>query len=237
MKTSAIGVGVIASADGSIQFDLRNGLLSTHGKSLNLEETHELRIAKDGLYIHIRDTNGSLVGALGLSVVDGLLYGEPWRSIQMLASRGTQLVISGEPLCLGDSSHETKISGSTITVSGVMHTGPINPGKTELFSGNVAMGNSCTVPNTSKFDLFAVQMWGNDNPGNATVLAYKIGNTVRGIGGWAGTVTESKQIYFFSATIDGDTWTVEDAGVHNVYFDGGIAAGVRMQLRSVTGII
>ncbi len=237
VKASAIGVGVIASADGSIQFDLGNGHLSTHGKSLNLEETHELRITNEGLYIYIRDTNGSLVGALGLSVVDGLVNGEPWRSIQMLASHGTHLIIGGYTLSLGNSSHETKIYGSPITVSGAMHTGAINPGKTRLFTGDVAMGNSCTVPKTEYYDLFAVKLGDSSATYNTVVLAYKTGIYVRGVGGWAGTATESKQLYFFSAKIDGDTWTVEDAGVHNVYIGGGVEEGTRLHLKSITGII
>ena len=93
------------------------------------------------------------------------------------------------------------------------------------------------MPNTANFDLFAVQLWGPYDSGNASVLAYKQGDRVCGVGGWAGTATESKQLYFFTASINGDTWTVEDAGAHNVYIGGSIAEGSRLQLKKVTGII
>ena len=237
INADLIKTGVLASRDGSIQFNVENGYLSTLGKSLNFEETHELRIDNDGLYIHIRDANNNLVGSLDLGVVDGLLNGEPWRSIQISTSRGAQLSISGNPLYLGDSSNETKIYGSPVTVSGEMHTGTINPGKTSLFTGNVTRGNTCSVPNTDRYDLFAIKLGDASKIYDTVVLAYKTGNVVRGVGGWAGTETESKQLFFLSATVSGNKWTLEDAGYHYVYIGGTVEEGIRLNLREIIGII
>ena len=71
----------------------------------------------------------------------------------------------------------------------------------------------------------------------AVVLAYKHGNTIYGVGGWCGTETAYKQLYFVSITFSGDTWTLVDAGVQDVYTSGGIGAGTRLQLKEVIGVI
>lgn len=119
----------------------------------------------------------------------------------------------------------------------------VNPGKKTLFSGSCGVGGSFsvgttgTLANTHLYDLFAVQL-GNDNTTFQTVvIAYKVGNVIRGVGGWAGTSSEAKELYFFSATVSGDIWSVQDAGVHTVNYSGGIGAGTRLQLKKVIGII
>ena len=113
----------------------------------------------------------------------------------------------------------------------------VNPGKTKLFTGNVTRGDTCTVPHTGRYDLFAVKLGDSTTTYDTVVLAYKTGNTVRGVGGWAGTATESKQLFFFSAAVSGDTWTLEDAGFHYVYIGGTVEEGIRLNLKEVIGVI
>jgi len=125
----------------------------------------------------------------------------------------------------------------------VLECDTVNPGKKTLFSGSCAVGGSFsvgttgTLANTHLYDLFAVRLGDDGNTSQTVVLAYKVGGVIRGVGGWAGTSTDAKQLYFFSASFSGDTWTVQDAGVHTVNYSGGIGAGTRLQVKEVIGII
>ena len=118
-----------------------------------------------------------------------------------------------------------------------MSVNSVNPGKKQLWSGACAVGSTCAVKNTSYYDLFAVRLGDSSGTSTTVVLAYKVGNTIRGVGGWCGTATEQKQIFFLSATFSGDTWTIVDAGVHNVPMSGGVSEGTRLQVKEVIGVI
>ncbi len=113
----------------------------------------------------------------------------------------------------------------------------INPGKKVLFYGNVAAGSTFTVPNTANYDLFAVKLGGSTNTENTVVLAYKNGNTINGVGGWAGTSTLAKQLFFLSATFNGDTWTLVDARKQGIYNSGSIESGTALNIKEVVGVI
>ena len=99
------------------------------------------------------------------------------------------------------------------------------------------MGGTFEVPNTANYDLFAVKLGDSSGNSPSVVLAYKHGNTIYGVGGWCGTETEYKELYFVSITFSGDTWTLVDAGVHDVYKSGSIGEGARLQLKEVIGVI
>lgn len=72
---------------------------------------------------------------------------------------------------------------------------------TELWDGSWSSGN-ITVPNTSKYIVFKVNMSGQ----GTSILAVKTGNYIRGIGGYA-TAAPTISIYHFAATFSGNTWT------------------------------
>lgn len=239
INAARIKTGVITSSNGSVKVDLDNNTIIIGGLDATPETVTQLALNFEGLFGYGKNySTGSYKQTL--EVVPGCQYSASVKLASVIAALdGVPLNVEtdGGTLRLGSTEAETKIYGSTITVLGAMRTGQINPGKTELFSGNVAMGNSCTVPKTEFYDLFAVKLGDSSTTYDTVVLAYKTGKVVRGVGGWAGTATESKQLYFFSATISGDTWTVEDAGVHNVYIGGGVEEGTRLNLKSITGII
>lgn len=113
----------------------------------------------------------------------------------------------------------------------------INSGKKDLFTGSCAKDDSCTVPNTANYDLFAIYLGDGTTAEITPVLCYKNGNNIRGCGARAGTTTEYKELHFFEATISGNTWTVSDAGKHSVYMSGGMSDGTRLQLMKVVGVI
>ena len=134
---------------------------------------------------------------------------------------------------------------STDTTSGVqtswgeMEVDSINPGKKTLYTGSVAVGESFELPETftSRYDLFAIKLGTDSGKSPSVVLAYKYGSTIYGVGGWCGTNTETKELYFVSITKSGDTWTLVDAGVHDVLIGGSISTGTRLQLKEVIGVI
>lgn len=196
--------------------------LTVDGASVSLKslhgETFSVQNWDDGVaYLYMRqyDSDGNDIGRSQLGA-NRLYLGGTWSNPALSATAGYQ----------NDGS-----TWSRLCVDAV------NPGKKVLYSGSCTVGDSCTVENTDDFDLFAIRLGTDSTTQLTTVLAYKNGNTVRGVGGWAGTSTEYKQLQFFSATVSGNVWTLEDAGIHDIYSSGGIGAGTRMQLKQVVGVI
>ena len=71
-----------------------------------------------------------------------------------------------------------------------------------LWSGTWNSG-SINVPDSSKYRMFIL-----DPIASATaIVACKLGSNVRGLGGWPNG--NGHAIYGFSATIAGDTWTMD----------------------------
>lgn len=113
----------------------------------------------------------------------------------------------------------------------------INPGKKVLYSGSVASGSTFDVPLTKNYDLFAVKLGTTDATEDTVVLAYKNGNTINGVGGWAGTSSLAKEWFFVSATFDGTTWTLVDARKQGIYNTGNITSGTALNVKEVVGVI
>lgn len=145
------------------------------------------------------------------------------------------------------SPHHMKIGGTSVspkfqvTARGdysKMDVDAINPGKKTLFSGTCAIGGTCSVPGTSYYDLFAVRLGTSSSDiSSVVVLAYKVGSDIRGVGGWAGTDSLNKELYLMTATCSGDTWTLVDAGRHDVYSYGGVSSDTELVIREIRGII
>lgn len=81
----------------------------------------------------------------------------------------------------------------------------IAPGKNTLFYGSAPVGSTITVENTELYDLFAIRFQVTAAE-KVAVLAYKIQDMVRGIGGWAPGGEGELQV--FSASIYGNTWKI-----------------------------
>jgi phage minor structural protein len=132
---------------------------------------------------------------------------------------------------------ELSVEGSADNLHTRLLVDEINPGKVVLFTGACAKGSSCVVPNTDRFDLFAVYLGDGTTMEDTPVLCYKNGTTIRGIGGRAGTTSISQEMHLFEATVSDGTWTVEDASKHFVYIEGSISEQNRLQLMKVVGVI
>lgn len=109
--------------------------------------------------------------------------------------------------------------------------------KVTLYSGNVVAGDSFTVRNTANYDLFAVKLGDSSGTEDTVVLAYKNGNTINGVGGWAGTASLAKEMFFVSATFSGTTWTLVDARKQGIYNAGSITTGTALNVKEIIGVI
>lgn len=224
--TSLLKTGVITSADGTVSIDLSQNKIFVTNKDTNrvivLSSTGIVGISGGA------DSTNSIFALNVLSNGASLTNGVNGQEMQFY---GKDCTLVGSPSC-----KETDVLGKKVSIVG-SEAVVINPGKTQLWSGTCAVGSTCAVKNTSYYDLFAVRLGNSSGTSTTVVLAYKVGNTIRGVGGWCGTATEQKQIFFLSATFSGDTWTIVDAGVHNVPMSGGVSEGTRLQVKEVIGVI
>lgn len=201
-------------------------------KSLNNATQFNL---DDGVFTCV-DENGNSV-----SIEDGHLhlYGPPGRELTIQATGYGAGILFWNPA-----------NGENVGYLGIDQFGgdlyldcaKINPGKKVLYSGNVTAGNTFDVPLTKNYDLFAVKLGTADSTEDTVVLAYKNGNTINGVGGWAGTASLSKELFFLSATFESinrydATWTVVDARKQGIYNAGSITSGTALNVKEVVGII
>ena len=266
INASYLRSGIISSEDGSIKIDLTKGAtqpvfntgISTNGVLVRGDEVGTpvvfevgaVRITANGkeldtLRVIYYSSDGTALGTIS-ETFESSTYeptGITQRFINKDDTKGFNLFsgskIAGIDLYNGSiSSSANRVGRFIATPSGsILAADSINPGKKVLFTGNVAQGETAEVPLTSFYDLFAIRLGNADNTYQTVCLAYKVGNVIRGVGGWSGTSSHSKELYFFSATFSGDTWTLEDAGVHTVKLAGTIEAGTQLNLKSVIGII
>ena len=123
------------------------------------------------------------------------------------------------------------------TTTSKMTIDRINPGKKQLWTGTCAVGATITVPNTSDYDLFAIRLGDDGGTYTQSVLAYKSGNEISGVGGWSGTASKSKDLQFVTFTANGNSWHLEDCEYHYVYSDGSLSARTRVNVREIYGVI
>ena len=123
------------------------------------------------------------------------------------------------------------------TTTSKMTIDRINPGKKKLWSGACAVGSTISVPNTSYYDQFAIRLGDDGGTYTQTVLAYKSGSEISGVGGWAGTASKSKDLQFVTFTANGDSWYLEDCGYHYVYSSGELSGYTRVSVREIYGVI
>lgn len=113
----------------------------------------------------------------------------------------------------------------------------VNPGKTVLYSGSAAEGDSITVNNTAYYDLFAVSIDTGSSASDydKTVLVYKTGNYFHGVGGYAGGSQD--HLYFVSGEISGNTWTITAARTHSMTAAGSVGSASDITITQIVGVI
>ena len=118
----------------------------------------------------------------------------------------------------------------------------INPGKRVIYTGNAVANSVIDVPFTKYYDVFAVKLGTADSTEDTVVLAYKNGNTINGVGGWAGTASLAKELFFLSATFEKNgrydaKWTIVDARKQGIYNAGSITTGTALNVKEIIGVI
>lgn len=227
IRASAIITGLLASMNGIMAIDLDAGDIKSTKDAFSLIITNAmLRMLSSGNETFCLDNE-----AEGLPIV----YMSDYKG----GIKTNVMELTPHHLKIGGTSLRPKFMVQASGERSEMTVDAINPGKKSLFSGSCAVGSSCTIgaEEAAKYDVFAIKLGDDSGTSDTVVLAYKTGSAIRGVGGWAGTSTDAKQLYFFSATFSGDTWTVQDAGVHVVNYGGGIEAGTRLHLKEVIGVI
>lgn len=265
INANYLATGVLTSANGKIQIDLSgenlpifNTGISTNGIIVRGDEVG----AKELVTISVDKINGQNTAAFCMSDIEG----KPFCSIaEDVSATGGGIRIENNAGTLSARmqsttgsagfvlDHAGKVKGflgiteegysatqCDAVVSRTVTCDELNPGKKVLYSGSVSVDEKFSVPNTSNYDLFAILL-GNDSGATAiAVLSYKISGVIRGVGGWCGTRGEnaySRQLFYVSATHDGDTWMLVDAGYNNISTDGVLSAGVRLKIKKIIGII
>ena len=118
----------------------------------------------------------------------------------------------------------------------------INPGKRVIYTGNAVANSVIDVPFTKYYDVFAVKLGAANSTEDTVVLAYKNGNTINGVGGWAGTASLAKELFFLSATFEMNgrydaKWTIVDARKQGIYNAGSITTGTALNVKEIVGVI
>jgi len=115
--------------------------------------------------------------------------------------------------------------------------GTPDPSKKKLWTGSCAIGGTITVPNTANYDLFAIHLGDSSGAFSQTILAYKSGTQVSGVGGWSGTSVDNKALHFVTFTANGNSWYLEDCRYHEIFPAGTVQSGVTAQVREIYGVL
>ena len=262
MLADFIRAGVLQSIDGKIRIDLNGG---ESGPIFNTGiSTNGLTVRGDGVgagavftaravayqkgdgasgktfAVGFNSTNGTNLGGFSESWADATMQEPTGINLQLNSQDKRQKIVLGAGNVADvDLYSEGALVGRFWASEGksTLVASTINSGKYGLYHGSISVGGSAEVPRTSDFDLFAVRLGDDEASFDTVVLAYKTGNVIRGVGGWAGTETEYKELLFLSAEIDEERWIIQDAGVHSVYSGGGMGAGRRLAVKEIRGVI
>ena len=205
--------GVLQSGDGRTKFDLDNGSIvctSQFGKVVRVHSGSQQFITKDGQLVMslTHYSDGAFAGITFYNPNTGEQIGQ-------IYGKDDDLVID---------------------------CGPIYSRKKVLFSGNATVGDTFTVTNSPAYDLFAVKLGTADSTEDTVVLAYKSDATaargsINGVGGWAGTASLAKELFFLSVTYLMDQWTLVDARKQGIYNAGSITTGTALNVKEIIGVI
>lgn len=251
--------GILGSADGKIRINLDGGSMpvfntgiSTNGLNVRADE-----IGAADLFNIFLDTltNGTkFISLSGKNAAGNKIFsltesfavnanGTPGNSNGValrLRSANQNAANTVDIVATDDSSYlsvgNRLMLGVGVDGTSVLGVDKVNPGKKVLFDGCVAENGKFTVPNTSDYDLFAIQFGTQDAVYANTVLMYKKGDIVSGTGGYADA--NYNYMFFCSASISGDEWTLTGmSGQRTSRSDFTTGSSSGFYLRRVIGII
>lgn len=253
--------GILTSEDGKIQIDLSgssgpvfntgittNGLVikggdTGAGEVFRVEANEYTLNGKEvaALTIFMQSTDGDLIGAISETYNSSFVpEGINFYLANSAQNRFLQFLTTGSAARMNLKGANESVVGSLGVESdgkSLLSCNKINPGKKVLFSGTAAVDSTFTVSNTADYDLFGVRLGDDSNTFNHIVLAYKINGVIRGVGGWSGTSTDYKELFFVSATYSDNTWTLLDVTGHSIDASGGLSSATKLSVKQVIGII
>ena len=216
INASYIVAGILRSMNGSTRFNLDDGSFLCEDENGNYVKTESGHIV---LGTHAEDEDRKALTIQEAGYGAGLVFLNPYT--------GNSIGYLGADQFSGDLYLDCDM---------------INPGKRVIYTGNAAAGSVIDVPCTKYYDVFAVKLGTADSTEDTVVLAYKNGNTINGVGGWAGTASLAKELLFLSATFEKNgrydaKWTIVDARKQGIYNAGSITSGTALNVKEIVGVI
>lgn len=238
INASYIVAGIISSLNGLTKFNLENGRLECYDP-----DDHERKAVLDAgkLWLYIFGKYAMMLDTFGNGGQIKFVNPNTEEEVATINGADDQFVIGAENFYLttrhvNGGLPRYRVQWKNIAGVPVLAGGADNSGKKVLFSGNVEIGSTFTVPNTADYDLFAVRLGTSSTTENTVVLAYKVGNTIRGVGGWSGDATQHIKMFFLSATFSGNTWTVVDTTSKEL-IGTSVGSSAKLNVKEVVGVI
>lgn len=216
INASYIVAGILRSMNGSTRFNLDDGSFLCEDENGNYVKTKSGHIV---LGTHAEDEDRKALTIQEAGYGAGLVFQNPFT--------GNSIGYLGADQFSGDLYLDCDM---------------INPGKRVIYTGNAVANSVIDVPFTKYYDVFAVKLGTADSTEDTVVLAYKNGNTINGVGGWAGTASLAKELFFLSATFEKNgrydaKWTIVDARKQGIYNAGSITTGTALNVKEIIGVI
>lgn len=231
-------LGILASQNGLTKFNLNNGRLECYDP-----DDHERKAVLDAgkLWLYIFGKYAMMLDTFGNGGQIKFVNPNTEEEVATINGSGDQFVIGAENFYLttrhvNGGLPRYRVQWKNIAGVPVLAGNADNSGKKVLFTGDVTIGSTFTVPNTADYDLFAVRLGTSSTTENTVVLAYKVGNTIRGVGGWSGDATQHIKMFFLSATFSGNTWTVVDTTSKEL-IGTSVGSSAKLNVKEVVGVI
>ena len=216
INASYIVAGILRAMNGSTRFNLDDGSILCEDENGNYVKTEFGHIV---LGTHAEDEDRKALTIQEAGYGAGLVFQNPFT--------GNYIGYLGADQFSGDL---------------YLDCAMINPGKRVIYTGNAVANSVIDVPFTKYYDVFAVKLGTANSTEDTVVLAYKNGNTINGVGGWAGTASLAKELFFLSAAFEMNgrydaKWTIVDARKQGIYNAGSITTGTALNVKEIVGVI
>lgn len=233
-----IYAGIISSMNGLTKFNLDMGWLESADPDSG---DRKVFIDAGKLWLYIANKYALMLDTFGSGGRIKFVNPETEEEVATINGADDQFVIGAENFYLttrhvNGGIPRYRVQWKNIAGVPVLAGNADNSGKKVLYSSNGETSADFTVDNTSDYDLFAVKLGTSSTTDNTVVLAYKVGNTIRGVGGWSGDSTQNIKLMFLSATFSGDIWTVLDATSKELVGNS-VGSATRLSVKEVIGII
>ena len=238
INASYIAAGIISSVNELTKFNLQNGWIESADPN---DHNRKIFVDAGKIWLYIFDKYAMKIDTFGNGGQIKFVNPNTEEDVATINGADDQFVIGAENFYLttrhtNGSLPRYRVQWKNIAGVPVLAGGADNSGKKVLYTGNASAGSTFTVENTADYDLFAVRLGTSSTTENTVVMAYKVGDTIRGVGGWSGDATQNIKLFFLSATFSGNTWTVVDATSKELAGTS-VGSAVKLNVKEVVGVI